>query len=158
MSPWSSEGPAWNQVCPELQYRFQSRNSRATDRRLDRKLVRDWDRCSNLLRNNMAKKQKGWLSSAWYRSEFSVNLPQEFSSDPSVQSGTPLQKRLRSIHVPSWQANMPSWQRGSSVDRIGLNLRTFSLMRQFFTCSFQSQVCFSISKARPAGQRIACKP
>lgn len=53
---------------------------------------------------------------------------------------------------------MPSWHSGSSVDRMGFTLRSFSFLRQFFTWSFQSHVCFSMSNARPAGQRIACKP
>ena len=83
---------------------------------------------------------------------------QEFSSEPSLQSGTPLQKASLSRQVPSWQANWPSWHRGSSVLRIGFNLRSCSFCSQFLTADFQSHVCFSMSKAKPAGQRMACKP
>ena len=83
---------------------------------------------------------------------------QEFSSEPSLQSATPLQKTSLSKQVPSWHANWPSWHRGSSVLKMGFNLRSCSLRSQFFTAAFQSQVCFSMSKAKPAGQRMACKP
>lgn len=87
-----------------------------------------------------------------------LNLPQEFSSDPSVQSFSPLQNRPRSIQFPSPQAKDPSAHKGSSVTKSGLTLRSLFLNLQFFTASFQSQVCFSISKYKPAGQRIACRP
>lgn len=86
------------------------------------------------------------------------HLPQLFSSDPSPQSFSPLQKRPRSIQLPSPQAKNPSWHRGSSVYSSGFTLRSLFFNLQFFTASFQSQVCFSMSKNRPAGQRIACKP
>lgn len=74
------------------------------------------------------------------------HLPQEFSSDPSVQSFSPLQNRPRSIQLPSPQARKPSWQSGSSVMSNGLTLRSLFFSLQFLTASFQSQVCFSISK------------
>jgi len=32
------------------------------------------------------------------------------------------------------------------------------LASQFLTDAFQSQVCFSMSKDKPAGQRMACRP
>lgn len=81
-----------------------------------------------------------------------------FSSDPSAQSFSPLQNKPRSIHWPSPQANECSGQRGSSVFKSGLTLRSLFLILQFRTASFQSHVCFSISKNKPAGQRIACRP
>lgn len=87
-----------------------------------------------------------------------TNLPHEFSSEPSVQSFSPLQKRPRSIQLPSPQARKPSWHSGSSVISSGFTLRSLFLNLQFFTASFQSHVCFSMSKYSPAGQRIACRP
>jgi len=90
-----------------------------------------------------------------YRVRYS---PQVFSSDPSEQSFSPLQKRPRSMQFPSPQARNPSWHRGSSVWSRGFTRRSLFLDLQFFTDSFQSQVCFSISKYRPAGQRMACRP
>lgn len=84
--------------------------------------------------------------------------PHEFSSEPSAQSFSPLQKSPRSMQFPSPQARNPSWQSGSSVTNSGFTLRSLFLSLQFLTASFQSQVCLSISKKRPAGQRIACRP
>lgn len=101
---------------------------------------------------------------AFYSSFFSfysksfLYLPQEFSSDPSAQSFSPLQKSPRSIQFPSPQAKNPSWHKGSSVIRRGFTLRSLFFNLQFFTAPFQSQVCFSISKNKPAGQRMACRP
>lgn len=86
------------------------------------------------------------------------HLPQLFSSDPSVQSFSPLQKSPRSMQLPSPQAKNPSWHSGSSVTSSGLTLRSLFLSLQFFTASFQSHVCFSMSKYRPAGHRMACRP
>lgn len=85
-------------------------------------------------------------------------LPQLFSSEPSEQSFSPLQNRPRSIQLPSPQARKPSWHRGSSVKSNGFTLRSLFFNLQFFTESFQSQVCLSMSKYKPAGQRIACRP
>lgn len=126
-------------------------------------------------------------------------LPQEFSSDPSLQSFnekkvgnkvneskdetkkkkknalntsiqthtnkykvytfSPLQNRPRSMQSPLPQANWPSsLHTGSSVYSKGFTLRSLFLSLQFLTASFQSHVCFSMSKYRPAGHRIACKP
>lgn len=87
-----------------------------------------------------------------------THLPHEFSSDPSAQSFSPLQKSPRSTQLPSPQAKKPSWQRGSSVTSRGFTLRSLFLSLQFLTASFQSQVCFSMSKKRPAGHRMACRP
>lgn len=88
-----------------------------------------------------------------------VNLPQLFSSEPSAQSLSPLQNSPRSIQLPSPHANLPaSVQNGSSVYNNGFTLRSLFFNLQFLTASFQSHVCFSMSKKRPAGQRIACKP
>lgn len=75
-----------------------------------------------------------------------LNLPQEFSSDPSEQSFSPLQKSPRSTHWPSPHAKFPSSQRGSSVMSRGFTLRSLFFNLQFFTAPFQSQVCFSMSK------------
>lgn len=86
------------------------------------------------------------------------HLPQLFSSEPSAQSFSPLQKSPRSIQLPSPQAKKPSWHNGSSVYNSGFTLRSLFLSLQFFTASFQSQVCFSMSKKRPAGHRIAWRP
>lgn len=44
----------------------------------------------------------------FYVLKIRLNVPHEFSSDPSVQSFSPLQKRPRSIQVPSPQAKNPS--------------------------------------------------
>lgn len=86
------------------------------------------------------------------------NLPQVFSSDPSAQSFSPLQNSPLSTQIPSPQAKDPSGQMGSLVKSNGLTLRSLFFSLQFFTASFQSHVCFSMSKYNPAGQRIACKP
>ena len=87
-----------------------------------------------------------------------VYLPQEFSSEPSLQSFSPLQNKPRSIQAPSPQARKPSWQSGSSVINKGFTLRSLFLLLQFLTASFQSQVCFSISKYKPAGHLMAWRP
>lgn len=86
------------------------------------------------------------------------HLPQLFSSEPSSQFLSPLQKRPRSMHLPSPQASRPSSHSGSSVYSKGFALRSLFFNLQFFTASFQSHVCFSMSKNNPAGQRIACRP
>lgn len=88
----------------------------------------------------------------------SWNSPHEFSSEPSAQSFSPLQKSPRSMQFPSPHAKNPSWQSGSSVTNSGFTLRSLLLSLQFLTASFQSHVCFSMSKKRPAGQRIAWRP
>ena len=80
------------------------------------------------------------------------------SSEPSLQSFSPLQKRTRSMQLPSPQAKKPSWHNGSSVKSRGFTFFSLVLASQFLTESFQSQVCFSMSKAKPAGQRMACRP
>lgn len=85
-------------------------------------------------------------------------LPQVFSSEPSEQSFSPLQNKPLSIQFPSPQARKPSWQRGSSVNSKGFTLRSLFFNLQFFTESFQSQVCLSMSKYNPAGQRMAWRP
>jgi hypothetical protein len=84
--------------------------------------------------------------------------PQEFSSEPSLQSLLPLQKRPRSMQLPSPQASWFSWQMGSSVTSSGFTFFSRDLRSQFLTEAFQLQVCSSMSKARPAGQRMACRP
>lgn len=79
--------------------------------------------------------------------KFQLNyLPQLFSSDPSAQSFSPLQKSPRSIQLLSPHAKKPSWHSGSSVISNGFTLRSLFLSLQFFTESFQSHVCFSMSK------------
>lgn len=75
-----------------------------------------------------------------------INLPQTFSSEPSGQSFSPLQKRPRSIQVLSPHASEPSWQSGSSVYKSGFAFRSLFFNLQLCTASFQSQVCLSISK------------
>lgn len=90
--------------------------------------------------------------------EKSANLPHEFSSEPSVQSFSPLQNKPRSMQFPSPHAKNPSWHNGSSVTKSGFTFRSLFLSLQFLTASFQSQVCFSMSKYKPAGQRIAWRP
>lgn len=62
------------------------------------------------------------------------------------------------MQFPSPQAKKPSWHNGSSVYKSGLTLRSLLFILQFLTASFQSHVCFSMSKYRPAGQRIAWRP
>lgn len=81
-----------------------------------------------------------------------------FSSDPSAQSFSPLQKRP--LSTQSWfpQASWPSGQRGSSVKRMGLAFRSLFVDLQLWTASFQSQVCLSISKYSPAGHLRAWIP
>lgn len=86
------------------------------------------------------------------------NLPQVVSSDPSLQSFSPLQNKPLSIHWVSPHANSPSEHTGLSVNSMGLILRSLFFSLQFFTASLQSQVCFSMSKYKPAGQRMACRP
>lgn len=88
----------------------------------------------------------------------SVSMSQEFSSEPSLQSFSPLQKRPLSIQLPSPQARLFSWQMGSSVKRRGLTFFSLVFRSQFLTDHFQSQVCLPISKYRPAGQRMAWRP
>uniref|UniRef100_A0A8D8RH77 Uncharacterized protein n=1 Tax=Cacopsylla melanoneura TaxID=428564 RepID=A0A8D8RH77_9HEMI len=85
----------------------------------------------------------------------SFSLSQVFSSEPSVQSFSPLQNKPRSIQAPSPQAKKPSWQRGSSVYRRGLTFLSLFFSLQFLTAPFQSQVCFSMSKYKPAGHLMA---
>merc|ERR1719264_786214 len=43
----------------------------------------------------------------------SVSISHAFSSEPSLQSLSPLQKSPRSMQFPSPQANCPSWHSGS---------------------------------------------
>merc|ERR1719259_43677 len=88
----------------------------------------------------------------------SVSISHAFSSEPSLQSLSPLQKRPRSMQLPSPQAKKFSWQMGSSVYKRGLTFLSLVLRAQFFTAAFQLQVCFSMSKARPAGHLIAWRP
>ena len=87
-----------------------------------------------------------------------VVLPQKVSSEPSGQSFSPLQKSPLSIQLVSPQANEPSWQSGSSVCISGLAFFSLDLTLQLFTAPFQSHVCFSMSKCKPAGHLIACIP
>lgn len=101
---------------------------------------------------------KGGVNNTFQGNKKVLNLPHEFSSEPSVQSFSPLQNRPRSIQLPSPQARNPSWQSGSSVISRGLIFRSRLLLLQFLTASFQSHVCFSMSKYRPAGHRMACRP
>lgn len=75
-----------------------------------------------------------------------------------LQSFSPLQNSPLSTQFPSPQAKNPSWQSGSSVISRGFIFLSLFFNLQFFTASFQSQVCFSMSKYRPAGQRMACRP
>merc|ERR1711899_276807 len=89
----------------------------------------------------------------------SVSISQAFSSDPSLQSLTPLQKSPLSIQFPSPQASQFSCgQRGSSVTNKGFTFFSLVFLSQFFTAHFQSQVCFSRSKARPGGHLMAWRP
>ena len=85
-------------------------------------------------------------------------LPQAFSSEPSLQSFFPLQKRPLPIQLPSPHAKKFSWQMGSSVKRRGLTFLSLVFSSQFLTEAFQLHVCFSMSKARPAGHLMACRP
>merc|ERR1712027_49917 len=88
----------------------------------------------------------------------SESISHAFSSDLSLQSCSPLQKRPRSMQLPSPQARKFSWQIGSSVTSRGLIFLSRVFMSQFLTASLQLQVCFSMSKAKPAGHRMACRP
>ena len=47
---------------------------------------------------------------------------------------------------------------GSSVTNNGLAFFSFCSLSQFVTAAFQSQVCFSRSKASPGGHLICCRP
>merc|ERR1719471_1807562 len=86
----------------------------------------------------------------------SVAASQTFSSDPSAQSVSPLQKRFLGIQVASPQASSlgPS-QRGVSVTKRGFTFFSLVSLSQFFTAHFQSQVCFSRSNASPGGHLMA---
>merc|ERR1719320_1650438 len=89
----------------------------------------------------------------------SVSISQAFSSEPSLQSLTPLQKSPLSIQLPSPQASQFSCgQRGSSVTNKGFTFFSLVNLSQFFTAHFQSHVCFSKSKARPGGHLMAWSP
>ena len=89
----------------------------------------------------------------------STFLPHTFSSEPSAQSGIPLQKRVFWMQVASPQANSLAWlHTGSSVTSRGLTFFSRVSLSQFFTAHFQSHVCFSRSKASPGGHLMACKP
>lgn len=142
-----------NQVKKSISYR--NRNHAKCERKPKRsKAIKKFRRCANGLRkiygcvkSTFKKKElvkklvELWKSNtSWYHS------PHEFSSDPSAQSFSPLQKRPRSIQFESPHAKKLSWQRGSSVTSSGFTLRSLFLSLQFLTASFQSQVCFSISK------------
>merc|ERR1711962_1007970 len=88
----------------------------------------------------------------------SLSTSQAFSSEPSVQSFLPSQKRSLFIQIESPQASLFTSQRGSSVLNRGFTFFSLVSLSQFLTAHFQSQVCFSRSKARPGGHLIACKP
>ena len=85
-------------------------------------------------------------------------LPQAFSSEPSAQSSIPLQKSPFSIQTLSPHASKFSSQSDSGVLSRGWTFLSLVIISQFFTAHFQSQVCFSKSKARPGGQRSAWRP
>ena len=87
-----------------------------------------------------------------------VYLPHAFSSEPSAQSAIPLQNSPFSIHWVSPQARRFSSHTASGVFSRGWTFLSLVNSLQFFTAHFQSQVCFSRSKARPGGQRRACRP
>merc|ERR1711899_285926 len=88
----------------------------------------------------------------------SFSISQAFSSEPSLQSLLPSQKSPLSMQMESPQASLPISQRGSSVLRRGCTFLSLVSLSQFFTAHFQSQVCFSRSKARPGGHRMARRP
>ena len=109
--------------------------------------------------DSISEERKKNLISMFYWPTFKKNfLPQAFSSEPSLQSFSPLQKRPLSIQFPSPQAKKFSWQMGSSVRSNGLTFLSLVFMSQFLTEAFQLQVCFSMSNARPAGHLMACRP
>jgi len=85
-------------------------------------------------------------------------IPQAFSSEPSLQSFFPSQKSSLLIQMASPQASLLSSQSGSSVTSSGFTFFSFVSLSQFVTAHFQSQVCFSRSKASPGGHLIACSP
>merc|ERR1712055_324256 len=88
----------------------------------------------------------------------SFSISQAFSSEPSLQSLLPSQKRPLSMQIESPHASLPISQRGSSVLSRGWTFLSLVSLSQFFTAHFQSHVCFSRSKARPGGHRMACRP
>ena len=89
------------------------------------------------------------------------NLPQTFSSDPSLQSALPSQKSSLLMQTRSPQASLlvsSGPHTGSSVTNKGLAFFSFCSLSQFVTAAFQSHVCFSRSKASPGGHRICWRP
>ena len=85
-------------------------------------------------------------------------LPQAFSSEPSLQSGLPSQNSSLLIQIASPQANLLGSHSGSSVFSRGAAFFSLVILSQLVTAHFQSQVCFSRSKARPGGHLICWRP
>ena len=85
-------------------------------------------------------------------------LPQAFSSEPSLQSALPSQNNSLLIQIASPQANLLGSHSGSSVFSSGAAFFSLVILSQLVTAHFQSQVCFSRSKARPGGHLICCRP
>ena len=96
------------------------------------------------------RSQSGALFGSW-------STVQAFSSDPSEQSRLSSQNNFLSIHSPLPHCNWPSGQTGSSVFKLGRTRLGFDNLSQFSTLAFQSQVCLSISKAKPAGHLTAAR-
>ena len=130
--------------------RPRSRSSRAACRSPCHMEVHGWDRCRYLKRRCMLFNRKDCKKSE--------HSPHAFSSEPSVQSFFPSQKRSLLIQMESPHASLLFSQRGSSVLSRGFTFFSLVSLSQFFTAHFQSHVCFSRSKARPGGHRMACRP
>ena len=62
--------------------------------------------------------------------ELHLSTVHEFSSEPSAQSGEPLQNNSFSIQSPFPQANLPVSQIGSSVANKGVASRGSELIRE----------------------------
>ena len=89
------------------------------------------------------------------------NLPQEDSSDPSLQSGVPSQKRSLRTQTTvdcSPQASSPLSHSSSELLILGRAFLVCVFLSQLSTNCRQLQLCFSTSKARPGGHRMACRP
>lgn len=74
----------------------------------------------------------------------SDNLLQEFSSDSSLQSGLPLQKRSLSTHSPFPQESLPSGHTGSSVFKIGSTFLGSKICQVHMTLLFGLQTTFYV--------------
>merc|ERR1719431_706836 len=87
----------------------------------------------------------------------SSSTPQEFSSEPSLQSICLSQNTVWERHSPSAHCRYPSWQTGSEVLKFGLASLGLVSLSQFSTLVAQSHTWPSRSKRRPVGHRTAAR-